>query len=97
MTSATFPRPFVPIAELPGSGVRDGDRTSSGSGRILTPDPEFIAKQVAVLDARRRQGMNLIVLDDDGRIVRIAPDGTETDVTAELDHEVARARAGRST
>ena len=36
--------------------------------------------------------MNLIVLNDDGRIVKIAPDGTKTDVTAEADRRVARAR-----
>ena len=78
--AATFPRPFVPITELPGVDL-DPDALNT---------PEFIAKQVAVLEARR-QGMNLIVLGDDGRIVKIAPDGTETDVTAELDHEMARA------
>ncbi|MGR3435419.1 MAG: hypothetical protein ACU0CO_11110 [Shimia sp.] len=55
--------------------------------------PEFIARQVAVLDARRRTGMNLIVRGDDGRIVKIAPDGTETDVTAELDRRVSEAKA----
>lgn len=53
--------------------------------------PGFIARQVAILNARRRQGMNLIVKDDEGRIVKITPDGTETDVTAELDREVKRA------
>jgi hypothetical protein len=79
--AATFPRPFVPITDLPGTDL-DPDALNT---------PEFIAKQVAILDARRRQGMNLIVLGDDGRIVKIAPDGTETDVTAELDHEMARA------
>lgn len=87
MTAATFPRLFVPIAELPGTD--------------LDPDPlntaEFIAKQVAVLDARRRQGMNLVVKGDGGRILRIAPDGTETDVTAELDREVERAQGNRSS
>ena len=89
MTAATFPRPFVPIAELPGADLDPGPLET----------PEFVARQVAVLDARRRQGMNLVVLDDDGRIVRIAPDGTETDVTAELDHRVAaaRKRMGRAT
>ena len=55
--------------------------------------PELVARQIAVLDARRRAGMNLIVLDDDGRIVRIAPDGTETDVTVELDRRVSEAKA----
>ena len=55
--------------------------------------PEFIARQAAVLDARRRAGMNLIVQDDDGRIVKIAPDGTETDVTAELDRRVSEEKA----
>ena len=91
MTAATFPRPFVPIAELPGAADRELDPAWD--------DPAFIAKQVAVLDARRRRGMNLIVLDDDGRIVRIAPDGTETDVTAEADRRVeqARQRMGRTT
>ncbi|MGB3554488.1 MAG: hypothetical protein WBA25_07600 [Jannaschia sp.] len=82
MTAATFPRPFVPIAELPGADLEPGPLET----------PEFVAKQVAVLDARRRQGMNLIVLNDDGRIVKIAPDGTKTDVTAEADRRVARAR-----
>jgi predicted RNA-binding protein associated with RNAse of E/G family len=37
--------------------------------------------------------MNLIVLNDGGRIVKIAPDGTETDVTAELDRRVSEAKA----
>ena len=55
--------------------------------------PEFIAHQVAVLDARRRTGMKLIVRGDDGRIVQIAPDGTEADVTAELDRRVSEAKA----
>ena len=89
MTAATFPRPFVPIAELPGADLDPGPLET----------PEFIAKQVTVLDARRRQGMDLIVLGEGGRIVRIAPDGTETDVTAEADWEVeqARRRMGRST
>lgn len=82
MTAATHPRPFVPIADLP---VADLD-----PGPLETP--EFVARQVGLLDARRREGMNLVVVRDDGRIVRIAPDGTETDVTAELDREVARAR-----
>ena len=59
--------------------------------------PEFIARQVAVLDAYRRAGMNLIVQDDDGRIVKIAPDGTETDVTAELDRRVSEAKARMRT
>ena len=80
--TATFPRPFVPIAELPGADL-DPD---------LLNTPEFIAKQVAVLDARRRRGMNLAVMRGDGRIVKIAPDGTETDVTDEANHRVARAR-----
>ena len=81
MSAATFPRPFVPIAALPGADLEPGPLET----------PEFIAKQVAILDARRREGMNLIVQDDDGRIVKIAPDGTETDVTAELDCKVKRA------
>jgi hypothetical protein len=54
---------------------------------------EFIARQMAVLDAGCRAGMNLIARGDDGRIVRIAPDGTETDVTAELDRRVSEAKA----
>jgi hypothetical protein len=82
MTAATFPRPFVPIAELPGADLEPGSLET----------PEFIARQITVLDARRRQGMNLAVMRDGGRIVQIAPDGTETDVTAELDRRVARAR-----
>ena len=57
--------------------------------------PEFIARQVAILDARRRAGMNLIVQGNDGRIVKIAPDGTETDVTAELDRRVSEAIGGK--
>ena len=79
---------FVPVAELPGAADRQ-----------LGPldDPSFIAKQVAILDARRRRGMNLIVLGEGGRILKIAPDGTETDVTAEAEREVERARAERST
>ena len=81
--AATFPRPFVPIAELPGANLDPGPLET----------PEFIARQVAVLDARRRAGMNLIVQGDDGRIVKIAPDGTETDVTAELDRRVFEAKA----
>ena len=55
--------------------------------------PEFIARQAAVLEDRRRAGMNLIVQGDDGRIVKVAPDGTETDVTAELDRRVSEAEA----
>ena len=80
VNAATFPRPFIPITELPGAADRALDP--------VWDDPTFIAKQVAILDARRRQGMNLIVQDDDGRIVKIAPDGTETDVTAELDRTI---------
>lgn len=89
MSAATHPRPFVPIAELPGADLNPGPLET----------PEFVARQVAVLDARRQAGMNLVVQGDDGRIVKIAPDGTETDVTAELDHEVeaARKRMGRTT
>ena len=41
--------------------------------------------------------MNLLRLAKDGRILRIAPDGTETDVTAELDREVERAQGNRSS
>jgi hypothetical protein len=52
---------------------------------------------VAVLEERRRTGMNLIVKDDDGRIVKIAPDGTKTDVTAELDRRVFEATGRRFT
>lgn len=82
--AATFPRPFVPLAELPGAADRELDPAWD--------DPEFIAKQVAVLDARRRQGMNLIVSRDGNRIVQIAPDGAETDVTDEANRRVAQAR-----
>lgn len=82
MTAATFPRPFVPIAELPGADLEPGPLET----------PEFVARQVAILDARRRQGMNLIVKDSDGRILKIAPNGTETDVTVELGREVERVR-----
>lgn len=81
VNAATFPRPFVPIAELPGADLEPGPLET----------PEFVAKQVAILDARRRQGMNLIVQDDDGHIVKIAPNGTKTDVTAELDRQVSEA------
>lgn len=90
MSAATFPRPFVSIADLPGF-----DEPDPG----LLETPEFVARQVAVLEAQRRQGMNLVVLDDDGRVVRIAPDGTETDVTAEATRrvEAARKRMGRAT
>jgi hypothetical protein len=82
MTAATFPRPFVPIAELPGADLEPG----------ALETPEFVARQVGLLDARRCEGMNLIVMREGGRIVKIAPDGTETDVTAEADRRVARAR-----
>ena len=87
--AANYPRPFVPLAAL--SGVE------LNSGPLETP--EFIARQVAALDARRRAGMNLIVQSNDGRIVKIVPDGTETDVTAELDRELedARKRMGQAT
>ena len=54
------------IAELPGADLEPGPLETS----------EFVARQVSVLDARRRQGMNLVVKDDGGRIVKIAPDGT---------------------
>ena len=89
MTAATFPRPFVPIAELPGTNLDPGPLET----------PEFIARQVAVLDARRRAGMNMAVLSDDGRIVKIAPDGTETDITEAVTREVkdARKRTGQTT
>ena len=82
MSAATYPRPFVPIAELPGTNLDPGPLET----------PEFIARQVAVLDARRRAGMNMAVLSDDGRIVKIAPDGTETDVTEEATRRVEEAR-----
>ena len=90
MTAATFPRPFVPIAELP--GYRDYK-----PGPLETP--EFIERQRQVLDVQRAKGMNFVVARDDGRIIKIAPDGTETDVTAELDHrvEAARKRMGQAT
>ncbi len=99
---ADFPRPFVPIDDLPGCGSLPegeggpsvgtaGERT--GRGAVQT-DLSFIAKQRAVLEARRRRGTTLTVLADDGRILRIAPDGAETDVTAELNREVARVPAG---
>ena len=40
--------------------------------------------------------MDLVVArGDDGRIVRIAPDGMETDVTAELDRRVSKATGGK--
>jgi len=81
--TATAPCLFVPIAELPGWG-------KPKPGPLETP--EFIARQVAALDARRRQGMNLAVAGEGGRIVKIAPDGTEKDITDELDREVERAR-----
>ena len=83
MSATTYPRPFVPIAELPGAVLDPGPQKS----------PEFVARQVAVLDARRRAGMNLIVRGGDGRIVKIMPDGTETAVTAELDRRVSEAKA----
>ena len=50
-------------------------------------------RQAAVLEARRRAEMNLVVRGDSGRIVKIAPDGMETDVTAELDRRVSEAKA----
>ena len=80
--AATFPRPFVPVAELPGCGDPKPDS--------LGP-PGLGAKVQAVLEVRQRQGMNLIVLREDGRIVKIAPDGTETDVTAEAECRVEEA------
>ena len=82
--AATYPRPFVPIADLPGADLEPSPLET----------PAFIARQVAVLDARRRQGMNLVVRGSDGRIVKIAPDGTETDMTQEATRmvEVARKR-----
>ena len=83
---ATFPRPFVPIAALPGADVDPGPLET----------PEFIARQVAILDDRRRQGMSLVVQDENGRIIRIAPDGTETDVTDQLDRRISRARGAAS-
>ena len=40
--------------------------------------------------------MDLVVArGDDDRILRIAPDGTETDVTAELDRRVFEATGGK--
>lgn len=97
-TAATHPLPFVPITELPGYKV-ENDTThaanaaprSPGGPRLIHDDSAFIAKQVAILDARRREGMNLIVQDDDGRIIKIAPNGTKTDVTDEVDRRVAQA------
>ena len=80
MTDAALPRLFVPITKLSGADLDPGPLET----------PQFIARQVAVLDAHRRAGMNLIVKDD-GRIVKIAPDGTKTDVTAELDRQVSEA------
>lgn len=80
--ATAFPRPFVPIAELPDADLVPGPLETA----------EFIAQQVAVLDARRREGMSLAVMREGGRILRIAPDGTETDVTAELERRIARAR-----
>ena len=59
--------------------------------RVVKENPEFIDRQRQVLDARRAEGMNMIVLGDDGRIIKIAPDGSETDVTAELSREVESA------
>ncbi|MGR3467007.1 MAG: hypothetical protein ACU0CI_03950 [Shimia sp.] len=76
--AATYPRPFVPLSKLPGVDLEPGP---------LEP-PEFVARQVTILEARRRQGMNLVVADQGGRVLRIAPDGTETDVTAELDRTI---------
>ena len=84
MTAATFPRPFVPITELPGADLDPGPLET----------PEFIARQGAVLDARRGAGTDLIVRDDDGRIVKVAPDGTET---AELDRRGSEATGGKSS
>ena len=79
MTAATYPHPFVPLAELPGWGDPE-------PGPLETPD--FVGRQRQMLEAHRRQGMDLVVAREGGRIVRIAPDGTET---AELDRRVFEA------
>lgn len=55
--------------------------------------PEFIARQVAIIEARRAEGMNVLAMNKDGTIIKIAPDGTETDVTDELGRRVSEARA----
>lgn len=75
--------------ELAGQGGKIDERSAVDPDRpracVLTPDPEFLARQRAVLEERRKQGMNLIVMGDDGRIMKIAPDGTES----ELQHDAA--------
>ncbi|CTQ34457.1 Conjugal transfer protein TraG [Jannaschia rubra] len=72
-------------------GRKEGIETTRPRPRVVKENPEFIDRQRQVLDARRAEGMNMIVLGEDGRILKIAPDGTETDVTAELDREVESA------
>ena len=76
--------------------TRRSDGGTHGPRRIVD-DPAFYERQRGVLEERRRQGMNLIVMDEEGRILRIAPDGTETDVPAELNRRVAKARGRAST
>ena len=60
--------------------------------RLVRETPEFIERQCQVLDARRAEGMNMVVLGDDGCILKIAPEGTETDVTEEATRRVEEAR-----
>ena len=58
--------------------------------RVVKENPEFIDRQRKVIEARRAEGMNVLAMNKDGTIIKIAPDGTETDVTAELQREVDR-------
>ena len=71
-------------------GGAERSETVRPKPKVVKENPEFIDRQRQVLDARRAEGMNMIVLGDDGRIIKIAPDGTETDVTEEATREVER-------
>lgn len=69
-----------------------GPRTDTvrAKPRVVKENPEFIDRQRKVIEARRAEGMNVLAMNKDGTIIKIAPDGTETDVTAELQREVDR-------
>ena len=77
------------LTERRGGAARP--ETARPKPRVVKENPEFIDRQRQVIEARRAQGMNVVVLSDDGRIIKIAPDGTETDVTEEANREVERA------
>ena len=62
------------------------ERRAASGGRpramVVKDDPEFLDEQGTVLAARRAQGMDLILVGENGRVVRIAPDGVETELEA---------------